>query len=118
MSSFNALSDKNLLKERLEYVREHVHKYKKANPSGVVFFEDAHYHNTEVRNTCLETIYSECDIVSLNEEELAYTLESFDFNVVIEDIISCVEGARFIREKFGVKKRVVVHTANYAMYDR
>ncbi|MCU6761779.1 ADP-specific phosphofructokinase [uncultured Roseburia sp.] len=116
LSSFNALSDKNLLKERLEYVREHVHKYKKANPSGVVFFEDAHYHNTEVRNTCLETIYSECDIVSLNEEELAYTLESFDFNVVIEDIISCVEGARFIREKFGVKKGVVVHTANYAMY--
>lgn len=116
LSSFNALSDPALLKERLEYVKEHVHKYKKGNPSGIVFFEDAHYHSTQVRNTCLETIYSECDIVSLNEEELAYTLKSFGFDVVIEDIISCVEGAIFIRNKFGVKKGIVVHTANYAMY--
>ena len=78
LSSFNALSDPALLKERLEYVKEHVHKYKKGNPSGIVFFEDAHYHSTQVRNTCLETIYSECDIVSLNEEELAYTLKCCD----------------------------------------
>lgn len=35
---------------------------------------------------------------------------------MIEDIISCVEGAIFIRNKFGVKKGIVVHTANYAMY--
>lgn len=50
-------------------------------------------------------MYSCVDIVSLNEEELKYTLkEMYDFDVDIEDIISCVEGARFIRGKFGIQK--------------
>ena len=44
LSSFNALLDPQVLKEHLEYVKGHVAKYKEANPDGIVFFEDAHYH--------------------------------------------------------------------------
>ena len=61
-------------------------------------------------------MYPSCDIVCMNEEELAYTLKSVDYDVDIEDIISCVEGARFIREKYGIQKGVIIHTATYAMY--
>ena len=117
LSSFNALLDPQVLKEHLEYVKGHVAKYKEANPDGIVFFEDAHYHDYAVRKLCLETVYSCVDIVSLNEEELKYTLkEMYDFDVDIEDIISCVEGARFIRAKFGIQKGVIVHTKDYSMY--
>ncbi len=116
LSSFNALSDPNLLQERLDYVKAHIERYKQANPKGIVFFEDAHYHSDEIRKICLETIYSSCDIVSMNEEELAYTLKTLAFDINIEDIFSCLEGVDFIREKFGVQKGIIVHTANYAMY--
>ena len=117
LSSFNALLDPVVLKERLEYVKGHVEKYREANPDGIVFFEDAHYHDYTVRKLCLETVYSCVDIVSLNEEELKYTLkEMYDFDVDIEDIISCVEGARFIREKFKIRRGVIVHTKDYSMY--
>lgn len=57
------------------------------------------------------------DIVSLNEEELKYTLkEMYDFDIDISDIISCVEGAKFIREKFGIRKGIIIHTKDYSMY--
>lgn len=116
LSSFNCFQDKALLEERLALVKDHVNKYKEANPDGIVYFEDAHYHNQEIRKLCLETLYSECDIVCLNEEELLHALKALDFDIVLEDIISCIEGALFIKERFGVKKGIVVHTANYAMY--
>ncbi|AZO94512.1 ADP-dependent glucokinase/phosphofructokinase [Halocella sp. SP3-1] len=116
LSSFNALSDKGLLMKRLNYVKQHLRKYKNNNPSGMVFFEDAHYHNSEIRKLCLETIYSQVDIVSLNEEELKYTLEMYNFPINIESIISSVEGARFIKEKFRVQKGIIVHTKDYSMY--
>ncbi len=116
LSSFNTILDKELLMERLNYVKQHMEKYKCSNPSGILFFEDAHYHNFEIRKLCLENIYSYVDIVSLNEEELKYTLEMYDFPIDIENIISSVEGAKFIRNKFGVKEGVIVHTKNYSMY--
>lgn len=117
LSSFNCLLDADLLKERLEYVKEHVERYRKNNPKGIVFFEDAHYHSYEVRRLCLETICEAADILSLNEEELKYTLkEMYDFDVNIDDILSCIEGAQFIRSRFGIRKGVIVHTKDYAMY--
>jgi ADP-dependent phosphofructokinase/glucokinase len=97
-------------------VKEHVRKYKENNPQGIVYFEDAHYHNKDIRRHCQEELYRECDIVCLNEEELVDTLQALDFEIHEADILSCVEGAVFIRKHFGVKKGVVVHTANYAMY--
>lgn len=117
LSSFNALLDPFVLKERLEYVKQHIQKYKETNPAGIVFFEDAHYHNHTVKRLCLETLYSCVDIVSLNEEELKFTLkEMYGFDVDIDDIISCIEGAGFIRKKFGIQKGVIVHTKDYSMY--
>jgi len=116
LSSFNCILDKEVLKERLEYVKNHVEKYKNNNPNGVVYFEDAHFHDREVRKLCLETIYSYADIVSLNEEEMEYTLKMYHFPIDIGDIFSCIKGAEYIREKFGVRKGVIVHTKDYSMY--
>ena len=116
MSSFNCIIDTDILEERLFFAAEHVRRYREANPRGVVFFEDAHYHSTAARRLCRETIYAAADIVSINEEELKGALEECGFPINIEDIFSCVEGARFIRERFGVHKDVIVHTKDYAMY--
>ncbi|MGB8455940.1 MAG: ADP-dependent glucokinase/phosphofructokinase [Anaerocolumna sp.] len=116
LSSFNAILSQDLLLEKLEYVKAHIEKYKSNNPGGMVYFEDAHYHNREVRQLCLETIYPYADIVSLNEEELEYTLKMYDNPVNIGDILSCVRGARYIKEKFKIKKGVIVHTKDYSMY--
>ncbi len=117
LSSFNALLDSKLLEERLKYVKRHIEEYRKNNPEGIVFFEDAHYHDMDVKKLCLETIYSSVDIVSLNEEELDYTLnDMYRFEADIDNIISCVAGATFIRCKFGIRKGVVIHTKDYSMY--
>lgn len=117
LSSFNCLSDAKVLRERLTYVRNHVENYRRNNPEGIVFFEDAHYHDPAIRKMCLETVYACVDIVSLNEEELKYTLnEMYNYNVDIADIFSCVEGAKYIRDKFSIRKGVIIHTKDYSMY--
>ena len=81
-----------------------------------MFFEDAHYHDREVKELCLEMLYPYVDIVSMNEEELEYTLKMYDLPIDTEDIFSCVGGAEYIREKFGIQKGVIVHTKDYSMY--
>lgn len=117
LSSFNALTDAEILKERLDYVKQHTEKYHRNNPEGIVFFEDAHYHDVQIKKLCLETIYSNADIVSMNEEELDYTLNDiYHHHVDIEDIYSCIEGAKYIRSRFGVRKGAMVHTKDYSMY--
>lgn len=117
LSSFNCLLDEQVLKERLDYVKEHVRVYHKNHPEGIVYFEDAHYHNISVRKLCLENMYHCVDIVGMNEEELQYTLNiMYGFDVNIDDILSCVRGAKFIRAKFGIHKGVVIHTKDYSMY--
>ncbi len=116
LSSFNGLQDTKLLSQRLEFVKKHIQSYKEKNERGIVYFEDAHYHSNEIRKLCLETIYPQIDIVSMNEEELAYTLEMYGFPMDINDSSSCVKGAIFIREKFQIKKGVIIHTKDYSMY--
>jgi len=116
LSSFNEISDQELLMERLDYVKSHIQKYRRKNRSGILFFEDAHYHDYEIRKLCIEHLYSQVDIVSLNEEELKYTLEMYDYRIDIEDIVSCVKGVKYIRDRFAVQKGIIVHTKDYAMY--
>lgn len=117
LSSFNALQDPALLLNRLETVRAHAEKYHQRNPKGIVYFEDAHYHNDEIRGMCMDIIYPHVDIMSMNEEELLYTLEhSFEQPVDIDDILSCAGGADYLRKRYLVRKGVVVHTKDYAMY--
>ncbi len=116
LSSFNAVQDKRILEQRLYYVKEHIKKYKAGNENGIVFFEDAHYHNKEIRQMCLETLYPYVDILSLNEEELEYTLNMYGFPIEMNDIHSCMKGAAYMKERFSVKKGIIVHTKDYSMY--
>ncbi|TDO94130.1 ADP-dependent phosphofructokinase/glucokinase [Halanaerobium saccharolyticum] len=116
LSSFNVIEDKDLLLDRLNYIKNHLKKFRAKNNSGIIFFEDAHYHKLEIKKLCMHNIYPELDILSLNEEELEYTLNIYDFPVEIDNISSCVEGTKYLREKFGIKKGVIVHTKDYSMY--
>ncbi len=116
LSSFNEIQDQQLLEEKLAYVKEHTRKYRAANPDGIVFFEDAHYHSDETKKRCMETLYPCVDIVSMNEDELNHTLELYQCDKDICDIIACVEGVKFLQEKFRVKKGMIIHTKDYAMY--
>ena len=116
-SSFNCLFDEDVLMERLAFVREHFGRYKQANPRGVTFFEDAHFHSLALRKRCLEEVYPCSDIASMNEEELQYTLENVCHRQAdMDDILSAVEGAKHLRDTFGVRKGVIVHTKDYSLY--
>ena len=117
LSSFNSILEKEVLKDRLQYVKNHVEIYRRNNPDGIVYFEDAHYHNEEVRRLCVETLYPCVDILSMNEEELQYTLkEMYGYDVDIDDIYSCIDGVEFLLNKFCIRKGVIVHTKDYAMF--
>lgn len=116
LSSFNAIQEKGILEERLAYVKNHIQKYKMSNKDGIVYFEDAHYHNRQIRQLCLEMIYPSVDILSLNEEELEYTLGMYDFPIDTNDINSCIMGVAYMKERFSIKKGIIVHTKDYSMY--
>lgn len=117
LSSFNCILDPDILRERLDYVKDHVDRYHAANPEGIVYYEDAHYHDKEIRRRVLSTIYPISDIVGMNEEELSYTLkEMYGIDVDKDDIFSCVKAVEYLMEKLQVRKGVVVHTKDYGMY--
>lgn len=116
-SSFNAVTDEEVLKERLAFLERHARAYRSNHPEGIVLFEDAHFHNREIRRLCQQMLYPCVDIVSLNEEELRYSLTGMhSFRADTDDIISCVQGAEFLRRRLGIRKGVVVHTKDYTMY--
>ncbi len=117
LSSFNSILDTEILKERLDYVKNHVRLYRRNNPEGIVYFEDAHFHDAKVRRLCVETIAPDVDILSMNEEELQYTLkEMYGYQVDINDIFSCVDGVEFLQQKLSVRRGIIVHTKDYAMF--
>ena len=116
LSSFNSILDSEVLKLRLARILEHVERYRRGNPQGIVYFEDAHYHSKESRRLCIETLYPHVDIMSMNEEELQYTMEMCHIPVEIDDIFSCVNGVEYLLDRFGMKRGVIVHTKDYAMY--
>lgn len=117
LSSFNCILEPEVLQERLTYVKKHVETYRRNNPEGVVYFEDAHYHSTDVRRLCMETLCPSVDIFSMNEEELQYTLsEMYGRSVDIDDIFSCVEGVEFLIDRLHIRKGIIVHTKDYAMF--
>ena len=88
LSSFNSILDPEILRHRLGRILEHVERYRRKNPQGTVYFEDAHYHDRQIRRLCMETVYPHTDIVGMNEEELLHTLDMYQVPVKIEDIFS------------------------------
>ncbi|MCR4746622.1 MAG: ADP-dependent glucokinase/phosphofructokinase [Lachnospiraceae bacterium] len=117
LSSFNCIADKNVVKERLDYLAGHVKRYHERNPDGIVFYEDAHYHSKEIREMVLKEVYPMSDIVSMNEEELAYTVkELYEEKLDKEDISSCIDAVRRLINDLHVKKGIVVHTKDYGVY--
>ncbi len=116
LSSFNCILDTTVLPARMKRVQKHVEIYHKNNPDGVVYFEDGHYHDKAVKQTVMESLYPLVDIMSMNEDELAYTMNIYGRSVQIDDIFSCAEGLAFLRDLFKIRRGVIVHTKDYAMF--
>lgn len=116
LSSFNVIVDKNILLERLEYIKKHLSIYKKNNPKGIVFFEDAHYHDYKIKFIVLEELYSHIDIVSLNEEELYSVLDLYGFRIEFVDIDCYINALHLLKEYFNVSRAVILHTKDYSLY--
>jgi len=117
LSSFNCILDPDVLMDRIRYVKAHVDRYHKANPESIVYYEDAHYHDREIRKTVLESICPVVDIAGMNEEELSYTLkEMYGRDLDKGDIRSCIEGVEYLIDKLSIRKGVVIHTKDYGMY--
>ena len=116
LSSFHGIEDTTVLAKRLTFLKQHIKRYKTHNKRGIIYCEDAHYHSSEVRKMCVESLYSAIDILSLNEEELLYNLQADHVDVVIDNIISCVNGVRYLKQRYGIQKGVIVHTKDYSMY--
>lgn len=106
-----------ILLNRIHRVQQHVQQYKASNASGIVYYEDAHYHDKIVRRMVLDNLYPCVDIVGMNEEELRYTLDQmYSLNIDTDNILACIDGIHILLNKFGIQKGIVVHTKDYAMY--
>lgn len=116
LSSFNSIADQNILSERLEYIKKHLPVYKKNNPNGIVFFEDAHYHDDKIKSVVLETLYSHIDIVSLNEEEFYSILNLYRFERKFVNVDSYINALNVLREHFNISKGIILHTKDYSLY--
>lgn len=116
LSGFNCFSSKELLLRRIEYLKKNMEEYRKANPEGITFFEDSHYHDKGIRDACMDALCPCVDVLSLNEEELGYAVKNCGVLLDLDDISSCVEGAESLRKRFRIRKGVLIHTKDYSMY--
>lgn len=116
LSSFNYVLEKETLRKRLERILVHVERYRSGNPEGIVYYEDGYYRDPEIRKLCIGMLFSSLDILSMNEEELLCTLKMYGEEADLTDILSCIRGVELLIERFGVKKGILIHTKDYAMY--
>ena len=116
ISSLNEIVDPKIMQHRLEFLIEHIKRYNSHNNRALVFYEDAHFHDKELRELVMHTLYPYIDIVSKNLEEFAYTLRMDGVIINFDDILSIVSATRYIKEKYSVKKGIIVHTKDYSMY--
>lgn len=115
-SSFNCILDQQILAKRLDEAVIHAGNYRKNNPNGIVYFEDAAYHSSVTRRIVTEKLYPEINILGINEEELASALQDDGKNIDQDNINSCIEAARYLRQKYLLRDGVIVHTKDYSMY--
>ena len=116
LSSFNCILDSAVLNNRLNIIRDNVRKYKKHNQHGIIYFEDAAYHGMSIKKQCIQFLYPETDIVGLNEDELKTTAEVCGIDVDISNLYSCISAARKLIDLYHIKKGVIIHTKDYAMF--
>ncbi len=116
ISGFNCILDLAVLKRRLSDTAAHISRYRAGNPAGIVYMEDAAYHDSVIRQSCMEHILPLTDIFGMNEEELADNARGMHMDTEIRDIDSVVCFARAFRRKYGVRRGIVVHTADYAVF--
>lgn len=116
ISGFNCILNRDVLMRRLSDVAAHMKRYREKNPAGIVYMEDAAYHDTAIRQSCMEYILPVTDIFGMNEEEMLWNAEAVGITTDLCDIDSVVCFARKFRRKYAVRRGVVIHTADYAVF--
>ena len=115
ISGFDAITEKQVIRERMEELIPHLERIKKQNPEAVLYFEGAYYMNHQVKEYICDRIAPWADIFGMNEEELEVQMkkegEAFDK----EDLSSVLHALRVLLRKYPVSG-IVLHTKDYAMY--
>ena len=116
LSSFNSIQEESILRDRIDTVCAHTQAYRRANPGGLVFFEDAAYHNDGIRRKCMDLLYGAVDIVSMNEEELQLAVQTLGMTADIGSLVSITSSARRLQEAYSIRQGIIIHTKDYALY--
>lgn len=115
VSGFNAITDLQILKERMTELKEHYKKVKMNNPDCVLYLEGAHYLNAESEDFVFYALSEYLDILGMNEEELVALCKRFELKVNKDNLESVLEGLALVIKKYPVKG-IVMHTKDYSMY--
>ena len=115
ISGFNAIIDAEIMKKKLAELNEHYRIIKQHNPACKIYFESAHYLNSQIRQMVFEGVSQYADILGVNEEELVDFAEKMRFEVDKEDLESVLHALAHIIQQYDVQG-IVMHTKDYSLY--
>ncbi len=115
ISGFNAIVDTNIIKNKLDDLAAHYSRLKKNNPNCIIYLEDAHYLNPEVKELLFTGLARYIDILGMNEEELIEQTRRYGHSIDKNSLSSVLAGLAVMLAKYPVKG-IVMHTKDYSMY--
>lgn len=107
ISGFNTMTDINLLKKRLAFVKKNIENLEKTK----IYYEDACFINEEANQLCKDILFEHVDIFSFNEDELI-NYSNRDINLL--DPKEVYENIEKLYSKFKVDT-LVVHSKYWAI---
>lgn len=115
ISGFNAIIDADIMKTKLAELNAHYQIIKKQNPDCKIYFESAHYLNSQIRQMVFEGISEYADILGVNEEELVDFAEKMQLEADKEDLTSVLNVLEKMIQQYRVQG-IVMHTKDYSLY--
>lgn len=115
ISGFNAVIEKDIMKERLERLVAHYKAVKVENPDCRIYFESAHFINNEIREYTYQTLSGVVDLMGMNEEELEDLTRTRGHAIDKGSLMSVLGGLEELAEVYPVHG-FVVHSKDYALY--
>lgn len=115
ISGFNAIVEREILKERLTELNKHYDVLKERNPGLIIYFESAHFMSARIREYLYSSLSEYIDIMGMNEEELVDLTMKKEHPVDKNDIESVLAGLDYLLLLYPVKG-IVLHSKDYALY--
>jgi ADP-dependent phosphofructokinase/glucokinase len=115
VSGFNGILDDDIIRKKVNELATHYKTVKNQNPNCVIYLEDAHYLNFNMKRIVFDRLAGVIDILGMNEEELIDHTKKLGFQMHRDDLASVLEGLDFMLEKYPMQG-IVLHTKDYSMY--